>query len=200
MKNKMWSSQNFATASVVVDVMVWSHHNDHNECKESKRQLILWLVPGRGVTHHWSRAAEAHYASLQGVSDHRAGKWYSSIQIMNYVSKLCCHVTHGVETLVRWIPRRRSPVEYVALKVQLCFPQSLLGCGRLWVGDNLFLLWDYLCLLYPYSISCFAVGPQYHHRCFYFCQKHHLKVANKILEKFHVGLKLELGFVEQILI
>ena len=49
-----------------------------------------------------------------------------------------------------WIPQyRRPPVEYMVLRVKVKFAHSLLRCGWLWVGHNLCLLWDYLCLLYP---------------------------------------------------
>ena len=39
----------------------------------------------------------------------------------------------------------RHPEEYVVLKIQVEFPHSLLRCGWLWVGDNLFLRFFYFC-------------------------------------------------------
>ena len=38
---------------------------------------------------------------------------------------------------------------YIVLRVQEKFAHSLLRCGWLWVGDNLCLLSNYLCLFYP---------------------------------------------------
>ena len=47
------------------------------------------------------------------------------------------------------LPVWLTPVEYMVLRVQVKFAHSLLKCSGLWVGHNLCLLWDYLCLLYP---------------------------------------------------
>ena len=43
----------------------------------------------------------------------------------------------------------RPTVEYNVLRVQVKFAHSLLRGGWPWMEDNLCLLWDYLCLLYP---------------------------------------------------
>ena len=56
---------------------------------------------------------------------------------------------HSVESR-GWISQYgRPPVGYMVLRVQVKFAHSLLKCGWLWVGHNLCLLWDYLCLLCP---------------------------------------------------
>ena len=88
-------------------------------------------------------------------------------------------------------------MEYIVLRVQVNFSDSLLRGIWLWVGDNLCLLWDYLCLLYPQQTSCLCCGTNI--KIFYFCQKYHLKDTHKIFKKILVGLNW-MGFVGKILI
>ena len=46
------------------------------------------------------------------------------------------------------------------------FPHSLLKCGWLWAGDNLYLLWDYQFGFILRILPAFAVEPQYQY-CFF---------------------------------
>ena len=52
---------------------------------------------------------------------------------------------------------------------------SLLRCGCLWMEDYISLLWDYLCLFYPWVVS------QHQHQ-FFFCRKYHLIDTNTIFK------------------
>ena len=73
----------------------------------------------------------------------------------------------------------------------------LLRCGWLWVGFNLCLFWDYLCLLYPENTSCLCRGCPVPTSIFYLCQKYQFKDANKIFKIFYGVLKPEWGLQDK---
>ena len=79
---------------------------------------------------------------------------------------------------------------------------SIVFCavGHAWGTTSVNFGSTYICFT-PSTLPVFAVGPQYKHLLFYFCQKYHLKFEGQTqnLEK-SVGLKTLMGFVGQILI
>ena len=102
----------------------------------------------------------------------------------------------------RWIPPPRYgnlPVEYMVLRVQVKFAHSLLRCGWLWVGHNLFLLWDYSCFI-PSRLPVFAVEPQCRHQDFLFLSKVSFEGHIQYLRKKSCWFKIWMVFVGPILI
>ena len=91
-------------------------------------------------------------------------------------------------------------MEYIVLRVQVKFDHSLFRWGWLWVGDNICLLWDYLCLLCPRILPVFDVRPKYQHRFFLFMSKISFEGHKQILQKISCGFKTWMEFVRQIMI
>ena len=83
----------------------------------------------------------------------------------------------------------------MVLRVQVKFAHSLLKCGWLWVGHNLCLLWDYLCLLYPSRLPVFAVEPQYLLQDFLFLSKVSFEGHIQNLQKISCWFKIWMEFV-----
>ena len=79
----------------------------------------------------------------------RLRKYNSLSQITKKVSLIPLSVANKVSAHIDETPVWQNPVEYVILWVQVNFACRLLGYGWVRVGDNLCLLCDTLCLLYP---------------------------------------------------
>ena len=92
------------------------------------------------------------------------------------------------------------PLAYMVLRVQVKFAHSLLKCGWLWVGHNLCLLWDNLCLLIPSRLPVFAVEPQYLLQYFLFLSKVSFELHIQNLQNISCWFKIWMGLVGPILI
>ena len=84
--------------------------------------------------------------------------------------------------------------------VEVNFDHSLFRCCWLWVGDNLCLLWDHLCLLYPQNTSCLCCWAQVPTLIFLFMSKISFEWHKQTIKKIPCRFKTWMGFVEQILI
>ena len=85
----------------------------------------------------------------------------------------------------------------MVLRVQVKFAHSLLKCGWLWVGHNLFTLGLLMFALSLVDFLSLLLSSSTYVNISYFCQKYHLNYTYKIFKKFHVGLKFEWGLWDQ---